>query len=234
MSTPNEIRTCVYSAGTAPLFDTELYEKAFRAVSEARRKQVDRLRFQKDRCLALGAECLLMLACRDFGVNYENERIISGEGAKPVFAGCPLHFNLSHSGERVMCIMSEFPVGCDVEKLRPVKPGIAERYFSPAEVSALEACKTPEEHEALFFRLWTLKESFMKCTGLGFRLSMNTFSVSAGPEGTGLIQSADSAEYVLAERSPGDGYQYAYCIRSRDNPLSINWKQIDLQKGCIY
>ena len=47
-------------------------------------------------------------------------------------------------------------------------PGLADRWFLPAEAEALR--KAPEtERVELFFRLWTVKESFLKMTGTGLR-----------------------------------------------------------------
>ncbi|MBO6268186.1 MAG: 4-phosphopantetheinyl transferase family protein, partial [Clostridium sp.] len=69
----------------------------------------------------------------------------------------------------------------------------------------------------LFFRFWTLKESFMKATGLGFRLPLDAFSIIPGPEGVTLRQQVDSRQYYFREYDLQDGYRYALC--SAEKPV---------------
>ena len=40
------------------------------------------------------------------------------------------YFSISHSGERVVCAVSENPVGVDVEQIRPLRTKVAQRYFT--------------------------------------------------------------------------------------------------------
>lgn len=76
-------------------------------------------------------------------------------GGKPYFPGRPdIHFSLSHTKTHVLCAISDFPVGVDVETVRPVRQGVAERVCTPDELCAFD-----------FFELWVLKESFIKLSG---------------------------------------------------------------------
>lgn len=235
MNTMTTPKIQIYTADTSALHDAALYEKAYASVSETRRRKVERLRSGQDKRLSLGAGYLLLCACKDFGISYENAQIVTDEFSKPRFADLPLFFSLSHSGERAMCIMAEAPVGCDVEQRRPVKPALAGRFFSEGENRALDSCAAPEAREALFFKLWTLKESFLKCTGQGLRLPLSAFSVSVGQSGIHLTQSVDDAQYQLFAEDFGDGYQYAWCIRDAENSLQLSestalWCSVDLQR----
>lgn len=230
------MNTRVYLADASSLQDDSLFEAVYLSVSEERRKKTDRIRFRKDKCLSLGAEYLLMCACREFGIDYKNESIIKTGFSKPVFSDSRVHFNLSHSGERVMCIMSEFPVGCDVEKKHPVNLRIAKRFFAEDEYRAIESCETQEAREDMFFRLWTLKESFMKCTGLGLSLPLNGFSISVNGGEACVKQSVDQACYTLFERNYDDGYRYAWCIKGSSgvpdvSGSEVQWKQIEIQRA---
>ena len=47
---------------------------------------------------------------------YSSLRIGIGEHGKPYLQDYPeVHFNLSHAGNRVMCVVSPEPAGCDIE-----------------------------------------------------------------------------------------------------------------------
>lgn len=86
----------------------------------------------------------------------------------PPFDATGLHFNLAHTRGLVVLAAGRRPrIGIDVEALdKRVRLEIARRYFSEAEASALFALP-PEARAARFLRLWTLKESYLKATGLG-------------------------------------------------------------------
>ena len=88
-----------------------------------------------------------------------------GENGKPYFKNYPYYFNLSHSGDYVVCAFSDREVGADIQIHRAANmEKLAGRYFSPAEADALGQA---EDREAFFFRLWARKEAYGKLTGRG-------------------------------------------------------------------
>lgn len=209
-------RVYIYTADVASLYDEDVFARVYGAVNVYRRAKTDSLRFLKDKCLSLGAEYLLMQACRDTGIDYKAQSVTADACGKPCFDGCPLQFNLSHSGERAMCIISDAAVGCDVEKTDGVNTRVADRFFSDDEKRALNACTDADEKTDLFYRLWTLKESFIKCTGLGLRMPLNSFSVSVEGDTTALSLPDGCARYILRELPINDGFKYAWCLRCPD------------------
>ncbi len=74
-------------------------------------------------------------------------------------------YNLSHSGDYVMCAVEldgkTEQVGCDLERIGLMR-------------------ETEEERRDCFFRYWVLKESFIKATGRGMALPLNSFSIRLG------------------------------------------------------
>ena len=209
--------TKIYIADTAPLQDEAVFAGYYRLASERRKEKTDRMRFLKDRCLSLGVEILLMEACKDFGVSYRNETVFTNRYSKPFFSHSEVQFNLSHSGERVMCIMSENPVGCDVEQTGRPDLKIAKRFFSAFEIAEIQSCAGPEAQADCFYRFWTLKESYIKCVGKGLYLPLDAFSISLRGDPRGRTQCIDGGVYSLGEYSPGDGYRYAWCLKHAEN-----------------
>ncbi len=229
MFTKNNTIINVYTANISPLEDDILFEKAYRLVSERRREKTDRMAQRKDKMLSLGAECLLICACRNFGVDYGNEEIVLDEYSKPTFADNPLFFNLSHSESRVMCVMADTEAGCDTEKIGRADIKIAKRFFSEEEYRMIEKCKTEEEKKDLFYRLWVLKESFMKCTGLGFHIPLDSFSVIPG-EPVKIKQSVDGSRYGFTEYETADGYKYAVCVKEPFGIITPPINEINLNE----
>lgn len=74
---------------------------------------------------------------------------------KPFFPARPdIHFSLSHTKTGVLCAVGGAPVGADVETVRPLRSGVAERICSPEELAEFD-----------FFEIWTLRESYYKLFG---------------------------------------------------------------------
>ncbi|MGH9535745.1 MAG: 4'-phosphopantetheinyl transferase family protein [Terriglobales bacterium] len=87
-------------------------------------------------------------------------------------------FNLSHAGEwALLAWTGAGEIGADIERLRPVTPGLAERFFAPAEAAAL-AAQPEAERAAAFFRCWTRKEAYLKALGSGLAQPLDGFVVS--------------------------------------------------------
>jgi len=90
----------------------------------------------------------------------------------------PLHFNLSHThGLLVLAVSADTEVGVDVEAVnREVEPlALAERFFAPAETALIKAQSADSQRDC-FFRLWTLKEAYVKARGLGLQLGLESFA----------------------------------------------------------
>lgn len=87
--------------------------------------------------------------------------VAAGKKGKPFFPAFPQYrFNLSHSGDRVLCALSdEGEVGVDIEQVRPRREGLPRYALSDREFSAFDGSWED------FFRLWTLKEAYVKYQG---------------------------------------------------------------------
>lgn len=205
-----EIR--VYLADTAPLAQDGLFARLYRTLPPERRQKIDGFRFRRDKNLSLGAGVLLYHALARAGV--AAPRFTRGPQGKPALAGRQdLHFNLSHGGQRVLCAVSDRPVGCDVEPVTEMDPEIARRFFAPGEYAYLLGAE-PARRQETFFRLWTLKESFVKATGLGMALPLEAFWVDLAASPVTVRQGGCPGPWYFREYDAGAGYRCAVCGRT--------------------
>ncbi|MBR4532652.1 4'-phosphopantetheinyl transferase superfamily protein [bacterium] len=224
------MQTLVYIANTESLKENGLYNAAFDAVSAERKDKVLRYRFLKDRVLSLGAELLLRKALRECGIEIPEIRYGFETDGKPFIKGLEdFNFNISHSEDLVMVAVSENETGCDIEKITETDLDIAKKFFFREEYENIAALPASEERNELFFRYWTLKESFMKATGLGMRLPLDSFQILIGNDGkTGVRQSVDTKNYNFTEIHAFPGYKCAVCTAG--NAAETDVKIVDFRK----
>ena len=84
-----------------------------------------------------------------------------GEKGKPFFPDHPARrFNLSHTGGVALCALSdEGEVGVDVDLVRPRRETLPAYVMSESELAAFDGSW------AEFYRIWTLKEAYVKYLG---------------------------------------------------------------------
>jgi 4'-phosphopantetheinyl transferase len=94
-----------------------------------------------------------------------------------------VHFNVSHSGGWILAAFARaFPVGIDVEEVRPerVTDDLIAQIMGESERRALQALPH-EQHVAAFFNCWTSKEAWLKGLGLGLSVPLRAIEVSIDP-----------------------------------------------------
>lgn len=115
-------------------------------------------------------------------------------------------FNISHAGDYAVLALSTQSVGVDIERFRPLDwQRIALRFFHPEERAFLARSAEPERD---FFRIWTLKESYLKAEGTGFSVSPASFAV---------LPSGESSAVFFAETD----YRFTRLATFPDYALSV-------------
>jgi 4'-phosphopantetheinyl transferase len=176
------------------------FARAARFVNEAARDQ-----------FILGRAFLRRELARHLGLAPEKIALTEGPAGRPELVHPRrISFNLSHSNDLVFLAVSEGgTVGVDVERVNPGQDlGIAKHVFSPEELALLSATD-PAERVAEFFRLWTLKESFLKALGSGFQTS--PASVNLALDAAGRFLAPNGTAWRLHHWRE-DGFSYSLCL----------------------
>ena len=95
------------------------FEAALPLLSDQRREQALKFKFELGRKTCAMAYLLLCEGLRkEYGIT-ERPVFEYGEHGKPFIIGHPdIHFNVSHCREGVICVISDRPVGVDIESIR--------------------------------------------------------------------------------------------------------------------
>ena len=215
----------VYYINTASLMEDRVFESFYGLLSPERRKKTDALRRREDKARSLGAGLLLRAGFSRLGINAEDEIFLVSEGGKPYLAHRDgLFFNLAHSGDRAMCVISDVEVGCDVELIGGGNERVAKRFFTEIENQWLETC---EDKASGFARIWTLRESVVKATGRGIAASLGGFSIGFRGE-SAYVLGGDDMERKIALREYFRDDSHAYAVARVDGGVLPDMEEISL------
>jgi 4'-phosphopantetheinyl transferase len=218
--------------GDPRILEGEGHREALSSVlSEEERARHDRFMFAKDRDLFLAAHGLLRfvlarrvdVAAREllFVVNaYGRPELLLGQGRREV------RFNLSHTqGLVALAVASSRDVGVDVECMRDVNLGVADRYFAAEEVAALQSLPLDRRRDR-FYSYWTLKESYIKARGMGLALPLDGFAFDLS-QGSDLgfrarhDVDAEPSRWRFALFAPTDEHRAALAF---ETPGPLRWR----------
>ena len=154
-------------------------KRGYTLVSKNRQEKIDFYRFDKDKKLSCGAYLLLKELLDE--KNISKPIFKTGKYGKAYISNHEnIYFNLSHSSKMVACAISDREIGIDVEYNDPaIDLNIAKNYFFNSEYENIKKSEKPAEE---FFNYWVLKESYMKYTGLGFNLDLDSFEIEIDEE----------------------------------------------------
>ena len=99
---------------------------------------------------------ILKKVLKKYHIEYD---IFYNENRKPYIKNNPIFFNISHSGEYIVCVVSDKEIGVDIQKIT-IKDKVVDRICTTNE---LKYPITPE----YFTILWVKKESYVKKLGIG-------------------------------------------------------------------
>lgn len=161
---------------TEPILETTFNELKKR-VSAERLFKTEKFHFDIDKKRSIYSELLVKYIQRKYRIADLNlfQDISYNEFGKPFFLNEPsYHFNLAHSGEWVVCAWSSDEVGIDVEKITVdnFDLNVVTNFFSFEESQQIINEKDQKQQLQLFYKFWTLKESYLKFLGTGLSLDL--------------------------------------------------------------
>ena len=215
----------VYGMSVVGLPDPKEQPELMKDFSEERKKKILRYMRTDSRKQGLGAGILLNHVLKQHG--YRMEDITYGSHGKPEIQG--LFFNLSHSHDYILCVVSEKPVGCDIEKVGLLRPKVADRYFTSYEADYLNQF-SDEEKAKVFYRIWTMKESYTKMTGEGIQSGLKRCEFRMG-DAVSVFLDGKRCDCYIKEYDL-DGYKVSVCAEENHFSEGIEFKSNEGARIC--
>ena len=204
-------------------------------LSEAERQQELRFHFAKDQRRYLVTRALVRTVLSRYAdIGPREWAFAVNDYGRPLIANAAasarqISFNVSHTDSVIILAVAHgHEIGVDVEntRARAACIEVADRFFAPAEVTALHALPKARQQQR-FFEYWTLKESYIKARSMGLSIPLDHFSFDLRDDGIDISIHPDQHDrperWRFWQMSLGPGYLGALCAErmSREAPLLV-------------
>lgn len=205
--------------------------------SEGRLQKIEKVKQEDDKQLSAAVELLLIYGIKQLDEEValplqikeeESGNLLLESKVKVDGKEQPLYFNLSHSKEYAACVISDEPVGIDIECVKTRDVEHMDKILHEQEYLVLSFVTNPEEKKKYFYECWVTKESYLKNLGCGLVIRPGEFMVSEDKMET---QRADlkkryvhvykSNEIENADWKFDNSYRMAICTKRKQEDAKV-------------
>lgn len=163
-----------YSSDCNP--DQDILKYYLELLPQKFKQEVLKYRKLNDRYNCLFGKLMVCMGSHILGYNsFEFEKIIKDNYGKPYVLDSNLNFNISHSGNTVVCVFSKQDVGIDIEEINEIDYSLFENVFSSREFAEINNKGLDK-----FYEFWTKKESVIKAIGKGMSIPLTEIEIDKG------------------------------------------------------
>ncbi|MEM1339585.1 MAG: 4'-phosphopantetheinyl transferase superfamily protein [Bacteroidota bacterium] len=175
----------------------------------------------QDRELTITGKLLLIEGLKLYEVDAQRlEQLQYTTYGRP-YLDLELDFNISHSGEYVICGLAKgMRLGVDIEERKTVDINSFYKVFTPKELIAIRSSKKTEE---TFYNYWTIKESVMKAIGKGLSIPPVEIEIDSD-------QQASYDDQIWYVRNIQIDEHYASHIATDYKYVKLNYHWIDFHR----
>ncbi|SNX54846.1 4'-phosphopantetheinyl transferase superfamily protein [Thermoanaerobacterium sp. RBIITD] len=212
----------IYGVQLKNYISKEDFDRLLGFVSEEKKERIRRFRKYDDAERSLIADILLrVVICKKIGLKNDELSFYKNEYGKPLLKNMEnIYFSISHSYDWVVVAVNEFSIGIDIEKIKPINLNIAKRFFTDDEYNFIMDVDVQKRLE-YFFKLWTLKESYVKLEGKGLYTSLKSFSIIINDYNINIKTDNELKNCFFREYNIDAGYKLAVCSLNNDFPDNI-------------
>ncbi|MCB2311591.1 4'-phosphopantetheinyl transferase superfamily protein [Clostridium tagluense] len=217
----------IYAVKTLEISEEKL-KKICLSIDSEKRCKIEKFINKKDKVRTLIGEILIRtIIFQELSVRNKHITFEKNEYGKPYMKEHPeFNFNISHSGDFVVCAIDNKPIGIDIEKVKHIEyKEIAKNFFSVRELDYIVKEDLNSQLNK-FYEIWTLKESYIKYCGQGLSIPLKSFSIDIDQyENIKVIIDKEHKEPVFKRFDIGSEYKMAVCSVNKE--ISYNIVMID-------
>jgi len=204
------------------VIEDELLKVLEDSLGKQHRLKAKKYKFRNDRILTVVCRVMLRkILCNKLKISNTELVFYLNDYGKP-FSTYEIEFNCSHSGNWVVCGVSNSAIGIDIEKIDNIDLSLVKMFFSERENCDIYE-KVPEERLKYFFDLWTLKESYIKALGKGLTIELSSFDIKKEGDKVTIRDMNMNERPCFYQYNMFDDYVLSVCSFENDFCESINF-----------
>lgn len=216
----------IYAVKITGDIDECIFKDVLSNLDDDKKKRITKAYFIDDKFRLMLAEVLIrLIIIKKLGLQNNSIIFKRGQNGKPYLENnLNFNFNISHSGHWVICAISDIAIGIDIEEIQSIEfKDIAHRFFSQKETSFIlnsdEAVRLKN-----FYRIWTLKESYIKADGRGLALPLKAFTIDiTSDDNCKTMDVGLNKKFYFKEFDIDCNYTMAACSRDNGFPEEISF-----------
>jgi len=135
----------------------------YNKLPKLKKDKIDKFRNDETKIKSIIGEILLCELLTKNNIYYNNIEYYINDYGKPYLKNINLFFNISHSFDYVISIISNNEIGIDIEKIRKTPLNIINQFATEKEKEYILSTSTNIEER--IFKIYTLKEAYFKMLG---------------------------------------------------------------------
>lgn len=167
------------------------------------KKRIDKIKnkTRKNQSI-IGKILLCKLLKTEYNLNYFDLDFYYNENGKPYIKNTNIFFNISHSHDYVICVISNKEIGADIEKIRNININSMKYYCTEKEINYITNNKCDMNKKG--FQIYTLKEAYIKMQGSNLNtlkeieFNIKNKNIQCSDSNTECFLINDISEYVIA------------------------------------
>ncbi len=180
--------------------------------------KIGRYRRWQDAQLSLLGRVLLSKGMEQFNDSFKESDLVYTDFNKPYLNNSNISFNISHSGEYVICVLTDLgEVGIDIEKINPIE---ISGFKSQMTRNEWDYVSNAENSQASFFKYWTQKEAIIKAHGKGLSVPLTSFEVQNNKT------VIDAEDFFLKKIQINDEYDCHLALKNNLETTEITIQEI--------
>ncbi len=165
----------LYTFLSKEFYETSLQEQLKIFPNDFKNKISKYKRWQDQQASVLGRLLLIRGVADFYDTQINGSDILINENGKPYLKDNDIEFNISHSGELVICTLQKArPVGIDIEQMKEIQ---IEDFFYQMTENESTNIKSSTDQKRAFYNYWTQKEAVLKANGKGLSVPLKSFEI---------------------------------------------------------